>query len=581
MGTRWPVHPPPLPDETLSSWLLRNARANASSLSSWLAALEGQYGDATSLDTTDDVPFWTRLAEGSGLAGGATAVRALTFVGVEERLHAHAANRWLLSVSDRVSRPKHGFCVGCLAADQTPYLRRAWRMEWVRWCPIHACRLAWSCRCNATLSPWRRPWDRLFTSCWYCERDIVKNAPRSDASLAKAPAFVMEATRQALALALDETGGTTALDSPFPAVWCLQKWAEAVERESWPSWIEKLEIGEAPDASPPEEEDAVAWSFALAWHLATGPQQRLADLVSRHQATFNRATETHCPPSLRALRRSVRTWHKVTVDDVERAVAALVDGDMAVTYLAVAEALGVSPNRITDNDELRAAVDRVGPVVLARWCAAMRAKLTASRDRLRRKSARLSRANLATDARVSLEAITRFERETGETFAVSPREDYEKLVGGAIVALRERGERITTVAVARELGRERSFIEKNPDLKQMVHAARTAKPTVEEVRRACGEVRARDEVITIVAVAEALGRGREVIERAEALRAIVDAEREADQQRMEERIRAARSAIHARGKVASMAGVCRELGLHRSYIEKRGRLWELVNAWWL
>ncbi len=175
----------------------------------------------------------------------------------------------------------------------------------------------------------------------------------------------------------------------------------------------------------------------------------------------------------------MRTWHKVTVDDVEQAVTALVDGDMAVTYLAVAEALGVSPNRITDNDELRAAVDRVGPVVLARWCAAMRAKLAASRDRLRRKNARVSRANLATDAQVSLEAITRFERETGETFAVSPREEYEKLVGGAIVVLRERGERITTVAVARELGRERSFIEKNPDLKQMVQAARTAKPTVE------------------------------------------------------------------------------------------------------
>lgn len=578
MTARWPVHPAPLPDETLSSWLLRAARANASSLPSWLATIEGKYDDATSMDTSENLAFWTRLAEGAGLAGGPTAVRALTFVDVEGRLRSHAASRWILSINDRVKRPKHGYCAGCLASDHAPYLRRAWRLEWVRWCPVHACRLTWNCGgCGAMLAPWKRPWERAFTSCWSCGRDLARCAPKGEAAFAVAPRFVTCAIRQALSAALEEPGWGELNTSPFPAVWCLQKWAEAAGREGWPSWLEKLGLGEPRDATPPSDDDAVAWSFALAWHLATGPQWRLADLAARHQATFNRATEVHCPPSLQPLQRPVHAVRKITSDDVEEIVAALVTGDMPVTYLAVAEALGASPNRISSNPTLRAVVDRAAPVMLAQWCASMRAKLAESRERLLAKGSRLSRANLSADAAVSLEAIARFERETGETFAVSPSEEYEKLVTGAIAALRAKGERITAVAVARELGRERSFIEKRPDLKRMIEAARDAKPTAEEVRRACQALRARDEAVTLVAVAKALGRGREVIERAEALKGVVEAEQNLARLEMETRIRSAAKVVEEKGEPLTVAAVCRELGLHRSYVEKRGRLREIVR----
>lgn len=413
MTTRWPVHPPPLTDETLSSWLLRAARANASTLSSWLAAIEGRYNDAASLDTSEDVAFWTQIAEGADLKGGRKAVRGLTFVGVEERLHPHAASRWILSINERVRRPKHGYCALCLAADHAPYLRRAWRLEWVRWCPVHACRLTWNCRCGAVLAPWRRPWERPFTSCWSCGRDVARTPAKGEAAFATAPRFVMDATRQALAVALDDTASGTSKDTLFPAVWCLQKWAEAVGRESWPSWIEKLGLGAPRDATPPSDEDAVAWSFALAWHLAMGPRWHLAELALRHQATFNRATVVHCPASLQPLQRPVHAPRKICSDDVEEAVASLLGNDMPVTYLAVAEALGVSSNRISGNIALRAAVDRAGPVMLAQWCTSMRSKLAESRGRLLAKGARLSRANLAANAGVSLEAIARFEQETG------------------------------------------------------------------------------------------------------------------------------------------------------------------------
>lgn len=578
VSERWPVHPVSQDDETLSSWLLRVARANASSLSSWLAAIGFGYGDVLSLDTTEDRPLWECLARGGDVFYGADAVGWMTFVWSVRQLPPHAVSRWLLSIDDRVARAKHGYCPACLAEDQTPFLRGAWRMEWVRWCPTHKCRLEWSCRgCGAYLAPWKTSWQRPFTGCWSCGRDIARCEPQSEVAYAQAPAFVLEAIDRGVQWALWNVIPSQPRRPLLDEVWCLQKWAEQVGQESWPAWVVKLGIGTAQEATPPSPEDAVAWSFALAWHLATGPRARLVDLTLRHQATFNRATVIHCPATLRGLRHSVTVVRQVTSEDVEEVVASLVEGDMPVTYLAVAEALAVSPKFISRSQSLRAVVDRALPVMLERWCASMREQLAASRDRLLRRHGRLSRARLAEDAGVSLEAIARFERETGETFAVSPCETYEEKVKEAIEHLRGAGKRITTTAVCRELGRERSFIEKRPELKQLVAVARDARPTVEEVQAACRRLHAdTNKAVTMASVARALGRARHLIERSETLKAAVETEKAVERRAVEAKIRAAIRALGEQGEEVSVVGVCRVMGKHRSYIEKRGRLREIV-----
>ncbi len=400
----------------------------------------------------------------------------------------------------------------------------------------------------------------------------MRLVPKGALARAVAPRFVTEAARQGAVAALRPVGETQ-----FAEVWCLQKWAEAVGQEVWPSWVGRLGLGALHEASPPSSDDAVTWSFALAWHLATGPREPLAELARRHQATFNRATGVHCPPGLRPFQRRVREVTRVTDGDVESAVAALLASDMPVTYLAVAEALGVSPDRIARNAPLRAAVDHAAPAAVARWCEAMRTKLATSRDRLVAKRQRLSRANLADDAGVSLEAIARFERETGETFAVSPSEEYEKLVAGAVDALRAKGQRVTTAAVARELGRERSFIEKRPELKVRIDAARTAKPSAEDVRRACQGLRERDENITVMAVARMLGRGRAVIERDPLLRQLVRDEFEVPLEQERNEVREAVKAVGARGETVSIAAVCRELGWNRGYVARHWDLRKIIE----
>lgn len=514
---RWPVHPPPLPDETLSSWLTRIARANASSLASWIVRFS-EYPSKTigALDTAGDTPFHKQIAAGTGIVGGVLAVDAMTFRGVMDPLHRHCFDRWMLSVKPLATKAPHGFCAVCLASDPTPYLRRAWRMEWLRWCPVHAVRMEWGCRaCGAKLAPWRQKWDRPFLSCWSCGRDIARSSSRRKVPEHCAPPrIVADAVRTALPVVLGEAINVLPyVNTPLPLVWSLQRFAERAPPSSWPTWLGELGYPDDRARLPPSRGDALAWSFAIGWHLTMGPQERVRDFVLRDQAAFNRATSIQCPPQFEALRRPVHVPRDVTVEVVEEVVATLVEDDRPVTLLAVAEALSISPDRVGDTAAFRALVERAGVVMLAQWRDKMRARLSASRDRLRVQGVRLSRAKIAADAGVSLEILARYERETGETFAVSPAEEYPEMVRRAVAALQARGERVSTMAVARELGRERSFIEKRRDIKEIVAAARQGRPTVDDVRRACGVLRERGEQVTVLGVARLLGCGRHVIER--------------------------------------------------------------------
>lgn len=571
------MHPPPQADETLSSWLTRVTRGNGSSLSSWMAAFDGNYRDPATLDTVEDAPLWNRIARAAGLATGAEAIRDMTLLELEQRFQPHAASRWFLSLAERSEREGHGYCPVCLANDEDPYLRRAWRIEWARWCAVHQRPLERECRsCGAALAPWKAAWHRPFTQCWNCEQDLALHGQPAQGSAEVPPPFVLRATAEAL-VAAHGNGPAWREGSPFPAVWCLQKWVERLGRERWPAWVVDLDLGSAVDASPPVAEDLPVWSFALAWHLATGPRERLARLAHKHQATFNRATANHCPMGLAPLRRALVSTRPLHDAEVEAVVVGLVDDDLPVTYLAVAEALGVDAKRIAGNVIYRGIVDRAEPAHRARRSAAVRVRLANAREALLAVGQQVSRANLAKNAGLSLEAIARFEAETGETYAISAASTYVASVQQAIEELRSRGVRVTSVGVAERLGRERTFIEKNEELKQMVQAARDAKPTPDEVRRACVQLREQDEVIRVGPVARLLGRGREVIERNPPLRAIVREEANAQQRVVEEKIRHALERLAKRGERLSVAGVCRELGLHRSYVEKRGRLREIVE----
>lgn len=387
-----------------------------------------------------------------------------------------------------------------------------------------------------------------------------------------------DAIRESVALVRDEQLSPEA--SPFLTVWSLQKWAELVGHSHWPEWVEELGLGEGVDGTPPTEDDGVAWSFALAWQLHKMPEDTLAGLVRWHQASFNRAMTTHCPETLRPLIKKVFTPAPFKPEDVERAVMTLIESDSPVTYLAVAEAIGVSPSRIGSNSIMREIVDRAEPVMRQKWCDAMGEKLRTSQKRLKAAGRRVSRLNLAKDAKVSLEAIARHEKETGETFAISPSSQYAAEVKRAIRSLRERGVRITTTAVARELKRDRNLIEKDPDLKAIVKAAQEGKITEVDVRGACRALRERELPITIVAVAEFLDQGRHVIERSEEFRAVVEEERRIVAGELKREIEDAVWRLAKPGGPPSDPAISKAIGRERSFLSKHENLQALVREFY-
>lgn len=289
---RWRMHPQPQPGESLSSWLARLARANASSLSSWLAAERGTFAPRADDDRRDAPALWSLLAERAAVEGGALAVRALTLLDVEATFGRRAASRWLLSTDRRGGRPKARWCPTCVAEDGEPYLRRFWRLEWVLWCPRDGARLRDACRaCGAALDVQRVRWTDPLLSCWRCDGSLADGSPAAD----PCPGFVREAVREAIVELAPGSHGATA----FGAVERLQAWIEHLDP------VHQFEF--FPPGVPPDvgvgagDPQYPAVTFALAWHLIRS--DRLSQLAARFQAAFNRATTDPCPPCLAPLRR--------------------------------------------------------------------------------------------------------------------------------------------------------------------------------------------------------------------------------------------------------------------------------------
>jgi len=151
---RWPVAVEPEPDELPSSWLHRLALAHGLPPRAFGAAL-GLGGGAWSgrLDLAPPAALLDRLARRTGLA--AAAIAALSF-------RDFGAKALLLPMRTTVPPRRSGrwratwlqTCPSCLAEDENPYFRRAWRLATTIFCPRHARRLIDRCpACEQALIP--------------------------------------------------------------------------------------------------------------------------------------------------------------------------------------------------------------------------------------------------------------------------------------------------------------------------------------------------------------------------------------------------------------------------------------------
>lgn len=186
-GDLWPAHPHPLPGESLSCLIVRTAHANGLKVQTFCDQAFGIDFQVWNRDIDRNAPDWL-LNIMSGKAGTPIKqIRNTTFRLYEKRLfpilHMASNLRWVMPIKHR-HRLNTGYaiqyCSQCLAEDETPYFRLAWRLALYTFCPKHRVMMADRCsHCGAPVAfhrielgkPKRSDVDTL-DCCWQCDEKL-------------------------------------------------------------------------------------------------------------------------------------------------------------------------------------------------------------------------------------------------------------------------------------------------------------------------------------------------------------------------------------------------------------------------
>jgi hypothetical protein len=140
------IRPKPLPDELLSSWLVRLAWENGRKLhpfSTWNLCLP-RYFWYRDIDRSTPPELLEQIAQITGtelqMVTGTTLGSLLARFLDERSIVPKGPIPWLLPIlprGRRSLRPGVQFCPECLATDDIPYFRRHWRLSFITVCPTH------------------------------------------------------------------------------------------------------------------------------------------------------------------------------------------------------------------------------------------------------------------------------------------------------------------------------------------------------------------------------------------------------------------------------------------------------------
>lgn len=195
----WPAHPRPLPDELLSSWLVRLAHANGYKTQSFYAFYLGRHAVLWNRDVDRSLPTTVIEELGPRAAISPTHLEAMslrTFNGhVYEDCEVKRNCSWLLALGIKHRLRRQGglqFCSACLSADAKPYFRRTWRMAWATVCVRHGLVLKDRCpTCREPVQFHRTDMtqkshlkgDVKLTVCTKCGFDLAKHEDAQAASV--------------------------------------------------------------------------------------------------------------------------------------------------------------------------------------------------------------------------------------------------------------------------------------------------------------------------------------------------------------------------------------------------------------
>lgn len=197
-GNLWPVHLKPLPDELLSSWLVRLAHGHGLKVQTFCALVFGRDKSIWNRDIDKLAPDWllVKLSEATGTPLSdvmATTLRSYEGI-VYEHHQPNGHTRWILplGIYHRIHRtPGLHFCHQCLMEDRVPYYRKQWRLAFITVCTKHGCDLLNTCpECNSAVTPYRsdmrlrqnHPVAMLNVHCWKCGFDLRSTYSKREAN---------------------------------------------------------------------------------------------------------------------------------------------------------------------------------------------------------------------------------------------------------------------------------------------------------------------------------------------------------------------------------------------------------------
>lgn len=176
----WVRSPALLPDEILSSWLVRASLEQGCDPLVLTGDLWPKWRVWTlDIDRKLETDRLASLTKSSGLS-----IEQLTFSTLKpiisriarDELHDRASWPWLLSLGSRNRKRRMGiqYCPLCLANDRKPYFRIQWRLAWHTSCEYHDCALHDRCwYCSAPLEPHRLcAGDGHLAVCASCKSDL-------------------------------------------------------------------------------------------------------------------------------------------------------------------------------------------------------------------------------------------------------------------------------------------------------------------------------------------------------------------------------------------------------------------------
>ena len=140
----WPIHPQPLEDEVLSSWMIRLAHANGFKAHDFYALYFGKDKQIWNRDIDHLAPDW--LINGLSYYTGVSVERIYhmtlrSYEGIVfEKFNEKGISKGLLplGIYHRLHKAYgQQFCPMCLLEDKIPYMRKLWRVAYVTSCKKH------------------------------------------------------------------------------------------------------------------------------------------------------------------------------------------------------------------------------------------------------------------------------------------------------------------------------------------------------------------------------------------------------------------------------------------------------------